>query len=1471
MQVLKLKRFLKNIAGRKASGGGGSSSVLDRDFRHIIKQIPLDNKRDLILQYGDEASKRRAQAIGGDGKAVEGGMKVRSPQEFAEEVAIWAEDFPPLAAVLSLKEALDRASGRWIDDFRDADGVSHLCEVMEVLAESREMHLEEGDSINPQQVPPEEVKLEEGVVQCLMVLFNKETGLSNLEGSSTLWPVIVRSALDSTSERVRSSLLKVLTVMTETGQDGLKVVLNALDVAKARKNQDLRFSLLPGIIVGGNDGEEDLRLALAVAVFLNTVLSRAFKFEERVLLRGEMVAGGVVAAIAGARERWGEDDDDVDDDNDSVVSGAEDGGKVHHLRDATALFFENDSSDEDSSGGGSGGTDFGGNRGSVSKKRVFVPSSSSSSSSNSGGGGGPAGAGVFVSNAGGVCVVPPKSPAAGSSMSSLASVTARSSFSSTGSPVPRTVAQLSAAVTDARLLELRRDLIAQLDLFDRVADEDLRDAEENGGTAAGKGAGDDDDDDGEDGVGSAGRGRNQAAGGAATEISEPRAVKAMRALAMAVEGDEAVSVELELLADKLRVMGGGGSGGVTGCCGPALWRRVRDAATEAVEECSKGAGDGGSPEGHEIGDKTTAATPTSMAPVAAIPGATASPPPPPPPLPPGTQAAGAAAASPLAVATLPNAPAGSGSSPPLPPPPPPPPLPGMVTKGGGLPPPPPPPPLPGMVAKGGGLPPLPLPAAGVKPTKSRPAGPARRGLHWNKMRTAITGTIFEEIESEAAVDIPKEFILEGFQEKPKGPKKVGNVGGDAQGTAPAGGGGGQQEKKKREPLLDAKAALQYGIVFSTVSVSPETVRNAVMSMDLSFLDPDTLEKLEKLLPSPAEQKILTSFKGDIVSELAEVEQFLVLATGIPDYEIRLRCAGYIQAFEPERASALEKITIVSDAISQVTNSAKLKRLLAVVLAVGNFLNEGSSNGDAKAITLESLLKITTVRRTTKRPFAGGGDDNLAHSIMEWAAKSEPSLLSLGEDLPLAAKASRLSLDDLKTNVLAVAKKLGVLEATLEEAKKNTQGRKDGDKFVEIVEPFLARSKGPMENLRSEQTRVEKAYSSMATKFGKDAKTTPSEEFFKIVRSVVVMVETATRDNQGRAEAEKARIRRENRNIKRKKDREMARATRQQSEADLQALLKGGAGKLRGMITGTVNVEYDRIMEERAKEGDAFKELNETTDESVRDQIRGKLHYQRSTNIFGSTGGGGGGGNRSHRSFGPLSSSPSPKNSGGGGGGGDGNGQRGQPSSFFSGSDHPDHKKKQKKSTRFLLPTSEAAEGPAIAAAAGTAGVGGTSNQEQRRLRREASLVKHASVVRQNTALVQARSFSRVPREGDPAVGDGGADGFRAGGASTRQRPVVAGGVGSGSSSKFRPSPPSPARGGNSTKTAPPSGGMFRTRARGSRLQMPLEEHDDEDGGGSSSVDVSDGSDSPKVGRAALPKLLAGTRSRAFEARRANFG
>lgn len=36
------------------------NGVLDKDFRSIIKRIPLESKRNLIVEFGDETAKQRA-------------------------------------------------------------------------------------------------------------------------------------------------------------------------------------------------------------------------------------------------------------------------------------------------------------------------------------------------------------------------------------------------------------------------------------------------------------------------------------------------------------------------------------------------------------------------------------------------------------------------------------------------------------------------------------------------------------------------------------------------------------------------------------------------------------------------------------------------------------------------------------------------------------------------------------------------------------------------------------------------------------------------------------------------------------------------------------------------------------------------------------------------------------------------------------------------------------------------------------------------------------------------------------------------------------------------------------------------------------------------------------------------------------------------------------------------------------------
>lgn len=56
-----------------------------------------------------------------------------------------------------------------------------------------------------------------------------------------------------------------------------------------------------------------------------------------------------------------------------------------------------------------------------------------------------------------------------------------------------------------------------------------------------------------------------------------------------------------------------------------------------------------------------------------------------------------------------------------------------------------------------------------------------------------------------------------------------------------------------------------------------------------------------------------------------------------------------------------KVIVVLYKLHQVVQSHRLKRLIEVVLAMGNYLNEGTRNGEARAIKLASMLKLDTVK------------------------------------------------------------------------------------------------------------------------------------------------------------------------------------------------------------------------------------------------------------------------------------------------------------------------------------------------------------------------------------------------------------------------------------------------------------------------------------------------------------------------------
>eukprot|EP00903_Cladosiphon_okamuranus_P008076 g7790.t1 len=1078
-----LNKFLRSISGPSTSKAmSADEKVVDDELRKLLKRLPNSTKRNLLqdLKNTDGGSTR---ALSGQGRglndrrasapmfaAISEAAPVDEPtremtaKDYAESL-LQVEDLPELKDVKALHKALKRADETWVASFRENEGITGIYKCMAELAQSREEYLDDdGDDENEHEVPEEEVKLEVELVRCIMILLNKPQGFMTLMASSDLLPLLAGSAMDSSDNYVKCNLLKLLTIVTESGPSGFESVTNALDHVKVDKDEDLRFALL--VEAFGDADSSGVALVTDLIVLFNTILSSAFEFEERVMLRTEMIAAGILEAMQRIRDYFGlsKDDDDAATDD----WGEEEGRRSR-----------------------------------------------------------------------------------------------RSSVSSDSS--------VSTLMMDAALASETNELAAQLDLFDTVMNEDMKDAKENLSATGGDGGAD-------GGVGGVGGPPQQF-------LPDPPAVASMRSVIDKLQDKAELRVMVEVIAANMERM-------VDIKCDDKQWKKLRDAASSALDTAFLDSDSDDDDDDGGFGGKGKPAPKAGEGPVSPVPPPASRSPPaapptlppsagtiPPPPPAPGMPAAGAIPPPPALPGmpargaippppALPEMPAAGAIPPPpalpglpaaraIPPPPalpgmpargaipPPPTLPGMPAAPAGIPPPPalpgmaggrgppPPPPLPGggppmpppLPGIGGprGPPPLPgMPRALAPPPKLpvKPKGPKRRPVHWDKIAPAnLEQTVFSEINP-SSVELPMELLQESFAEKPKEKKTPDKDAKDKESAAQAA----VKKAAEKVELLDAKTLRNTGIAFKRFRMKPEDLRDSLVAMDLDKFDTDKFIALRNISPSPDQLPTLKGYEGDL-AKLDEVTLFMVLTAKIPRYTARLDCALFIKGFSTDAEFLTEKLGLVSEAVVEVVDSDRLKRLIEVVLAMGNYLNEGTRNGDAKAIKLASLLKLETVKTQDKKK-------TLMHVLMSWAKDKEPDLLKLDEDLEHSSEASQWSLPDLKQQVTQLTKGFTLMHAQLKLVKGGVT-KVDGDKFADVVEPFLAKAQSQMDDLEADFERVQKNYDDAAKRFGEDPTKVPSGDFFSLVSSLLDSISVALRDNDLQAKAEERRKKREAQEKKRR--------------------------------------------------------------------------------------------------------------------------------------------------------------------------------------------------------------------------------------------------------------------------------------------------------------------------------------------------
>ncbi|XP_042364273.1 formin-2-like [Plectropomus leopardus] len=490
--------------------------------------------------------------------------------------------------------------------------------------------------------------------------------------------------------------------------------------------------------------------------------------------------------------------------------------------------------------------------------------------------------------------------------------------------------------------------------------------------------------------------------------------------------------------------------------------------------------------------------PPPLAPGSAVP--PPPPPPPPPPLPGG-----------IAPPPPPPPPLPGGIAPP-PPPPPPPPLPGGIAPpppplpGTGVPPPPPPPPgcgppppppPPGAIcvppappgALGSLPPPLPLGLYALGLTQEKPPRKAlvepprpMKPLYWtriqlNTKKEVSSSSVWETIEEP---DLDFEEFVELFSKTAVKEKKQ-----------PLSDTITKSKAKQVMKLLSNKRSQAVGILMSSLHLDMKDIQHAVLNLDNTVVD---LETLQALYENRAQQEELDKIEKHIKSSkdkenakpLDKPEQFLHQLSLIPNFSSRVFCILFQSTFSECMSSITRKLDTLQRVCKALQDSESVKQVLGLVLAFGNFMNGGNrTRGQADGFTLDILPKLKDVKSSDSMKSLLSYIVSYYLRHFDEDAGRETCVYPLPEPHDLF-QASQMKFEDFQKDLARLRKDLRACTSEVEKVCK-VSDEDNLQPFKDKMEEFLAQAKSELETLEAQLSSTHKLFLELTVFFSVKAK------------------------------------------------------------------------------------------------------------------------------------------------------------------------------------------------------------------------------------------------------------------------------------------------------------------------------------------------------------------------------------------------
>jgi dishevelled associated activator of morphogenesis len=141
-----------------------------------------------------------------------------------------------------------------------------------------------------------------------------------------------------------------------------------------------------------------------------------------------------------------------------------------------------------------------------------------------------------------------------------------------------------------------------------------------------------------------------------------------------------------------------------------------------------------------------------------------------------------------------------------------------------------------------------------------------------------------------------------------------------------------------------------------------------------------------------------------------------------------------------------------EASREVSRSRRLRKLLELVLALGNYMNRGA-RGNAFGFRIQSLNKLADTKASTSSKSRG---TTLLHYLVQIIEVKHKDILLLEEDLPHIKEAAKINLGEMDKDIGNL--RTGLNEVSREiDFHRNTATTAPEDRFLVVMRDFYAQA------------------------------------------------------------------------------------------------------------------------------------------------------------------------------------------------------------------------------------------------------------------------------------------------------------------------------------------------------------------------------------------------------------------------------